>query len=120
MHTAAAPEDDVDRLEVLLTKHAAERLPRRGLRRTAVMAAITYGRVAHIRGANIYAIGRREVAFWEREGIDLARYEGVQVVCSSDGMVLTVYRNHDFRGLRPRRRRPRRRSRARALRLVAR
>ena len=37
-----------------------------------------------------------------REGVQLADFEGVQVVClPNDDTVLTVYRNHDFRRLRP-------------------
>lgn len=36
------------------------------------------------------------------EGVDLSGVEGVQVVCSRDGAILTVYRNKNFRGLRPR------------------
>jgi hypothetical protein len=75
----------------------ARRIPAR-----AIGAALAYGRRAHVRGATIRAIGRREVARYRAQGIDLARYEGVQVVCGHDGAVLTAYRNRDFRGLRPR------------------
>jgi hypothetical protein len=90
----------------MLTDHAAERMNSRGLPLDAVAAAITYGRVVHIRGADIHAIGWRDVEWWhEHDGIDLARYEGVQVVCSPEGVVLTVYRNRDFSGLRVRQRR---------------
>jgi hypothetical protein len=94
----------------MLTKHAAERMCTRGLPRAAVSAAVRYGRVVHTRGADILVIGRREVEWYGRDGIDLSRYEGVQVVCSTEGAILTVYRNRDFRGLRPRhgRRRSRR------------
>lgn len=104
MHaTAAAHEHLRHRLGTVLTKHATERMNTRGLQPGAVAAAIAYGRVIHIRGADIHAIGRREVELYERDGIDLARYEGVQVVCSPEGAILTVYRNRNFRGLRPRR-----------------
>jgi hypothetical protein len=75
---------------------------------TGDRAALAYGRRVHVRGATIRAIGRREVARYRSHGIDLAMYEGVQVVCGSDGAVLTAYRNRDFRGLRPRRCRLRR------------
>ncbi len=107
MHATAAERHESHRLKAILTKHAAERMGTRGLPPAAVTAALAYGRVVHIRGADIHAIGRREVAWHKRDGIDLSRYEGVQVVCSSEGAVLTVYRNRNFRGLRPRfRRRP--------------
>jgi len=103
MHAAAAIyEEDDRRLETMLTAHAAERMRTRGLSSSAVMAAILYGRVVHVRGADVHAIGRREVEWYSREGVDLSRFEGIQVVCSLEGAVLTVYRNRDFRGLRPR------------------
>ena len=88
-----------------MTRHAWRRMTARGLSYSAVDAALEYGRVAHVRGATIYAIGRKEVARYASEGVDLARFDGVQVVCTPGGTVLTVYRNRDFRGLRPRRRR---------------
>jgi hypothetical protein len=102
MHVTTANQGVVQiQVGQLLTKHAAERMRERGQSHAAVAAAITYGRVAHVRGADIHAIGRNEVEFYERDGIDLSRYEGIQVVCSADGSVLTVYRNRNFRGLRP-------------------
>lgn len=104
MHAIAAVRDHVQRrLGTVLTKHASERMYTRGLQPGAVAAALAYGRVIHIRGADIHAIGRCEVELYERDGIDLSRYEGVQVVCGPEGAILTVYRNRNFRGLRPRR-----------------
>lgn len=84
------------------TKHARERMSQRAIRGEAIAAALTYGRVIYIRGAYISAIGRKEVERYAREGIDLAAYEGTQVVVHPSGNILTVYRNRDFRGLRPR------------------
>ena len=84
-----------------LTKHALERMTARALNSEAVQAAFDYGRVVHVRGAEIYAIGRREIEFYANRGIDLRLFGGVQVVCSPEGAILTVYRNKNFRGLRP-------------------
>jgi hypothetical protein len=61
--------------------------------------ALDFGRAVYARGAHIYAIGRKEVAKCRETGIDLGRFEGVQVVCVQD-TVITTYRNKDFRGLR--------------------
>jgi len=91
-----------------LTRHARKRISARRLSYAAVQRVLEYGRVFHARGATIYAIGRKEVARFRLAGIDLTTEEGVQVVCRNDA-VMTAYRNHDFRGLRPRRRRRRRR-----------
>ena len=86
----------------MLTKHAKRRMEARRLPEDAVNAALDHGRIVHARGAEIYAIGRNEIARCRREGVDLSAYEGVQVVCSPDGTVLTVYKNRNFRGLRSR------------------
>ena len=87
----------------VLTKHAEERMATRGLRVNAINAALAFGRVVYVRGADIYAIGRKEIARYAEEGIDLSAYDGVQVVVTADGAILTVYRNRSFNGLRDRR-----------------
>ncbi|NOU32092.1 MAG: DUF4258 domain-containing protein [Polyangiaceae bacterium] len=87
-----------------LTKHARARMTTRAISRIAVEAALEFGRCIEIRGAQIFAIGRREVERFRREGVELGDFEGTQVVVTGGGAVLTVYRNSDFRGLRDRRR----------------
>ncbi len=96
-----------------ISAHARNRMAARSISRRDLALVFRYARVAHVRGARIHAVGRREVAHWRRHGIDLSRLEGLQVVCSPrQRLVITVYRNHSFRGLRPRRRsRPRRSAR---------
>lgn len=69
---------------------------------------LCYGRLTHTRGAIIHVIGRKEVERYSRDGLDLSEAEGVHVVCSYEDAILTVYRNRDLRGLRPRSRRTRR------------
>ena len=86
------------------TKHAWQRMTERGLSTAAIETALDYGRIVHVRGAAIFAIGKKEVAGCQSRGINISDFEGVQVVCKPNGMILTVYRNRDFRGLRPRRR----------------
>jgi len=84
-----------------LTQHARGRIRKRGLSEEAVALTIRFGRQVSIRGALIFALGRREVRrLLEEQGVDLSRYEGVQVVCSWQGAILTTYRNSDFRSLR--------------------
>ena len=90
------------------TRHAWKRMTERRLSTAAVQAALDHGRVVYVRGAAIYAVGGKEVGRCQQQGIDISDFEGVQVVCKPDGMILTVYRNRDFRGLRPRRQRTRR------------
>ncbi|MBX3400763.1 MAG: DUF4258 domain-containing protein [Gemmataceae bacterium] len=84
-----------------LTRHAADRMAHRSISSEVIESVIEFGRVVFTRGAMIYAIGRKEVERYRQEDIDLSDCEGVQVVCSTEGTILTVYRNHSFRGLRP-------------------
>lgn len=100
----AAKHGNLDKAAIL-TEHARQRMSARRLPEAAVKAALDHGRVEHVRGAAIHAIGRKEISRCRRQGIDLSPFDGVQVVCSPDGVVLTAYRNRDFRGLRPQRRR---------------
>jgi hypothetical protein len=86
-----------------VTRHAWERMSARRITPEVIRMALLYGRVVHVRGARIHAVGRREVARYRRTGVALDACEGVQVVCGRDGAILTAYRNRDFRGLRPRR-----------------
>ncbi len=84
-----------------LTKHAWKRMNARSLPPEAVASALQYGRVVYTRGAAIHVIGRKEIRKYEKRGINLSVYEGIQVLCNpKDGTVITVYRNRNFRGLR--------------------
>ena len=87
------------------TAHATQRMHERGISPEAVVLAVSYGRKLHERGSTIFAIGRKEVLRYLPQGVDLIKQEGVQVVCNTAGGIMTVYRNRDFRSLRPRRRR---------------
>lgn len=83
-----------------LTKHALSRIDGRRIPTHAVQVVLAYGRRAWTRGAQVFALGRREVQRAAHRGLDLLPYEGIQVVCTPDGSVLTVFRNHSFRLLR--------------------
>ena len=84
-------------LRTPLTHHAAERSRHRQIRLTTIDAVLTYGRSKHARGAEIYTLGWRDVAWWSARGIDLSVFEGVEVVCGSGGSVITVYRKRKRR-----------------------
>lgn len=88
-----------------LTKHARERLPTRGIRGADVARTLEHGRTVHVRGADVYVVGRREIKSVAERGLDISDLHGLHVVCASDtGVVITAYRNRNLRGLRPRRR----------------
>lgn len=85
-----------------LSQHAWQRMTSRRLSPDAVRRVLNYGRVTYVRGAIVYAVGRKEVELFRREGVELSSVEGVQVVCAESDVIMTVYRNRNFRGLRPR------------------
>ena len=88
--------------QLLLTEHARIRMNARRIPTTAVEMALLFGREKHVRGATFYAIGRREVNWFGLNGVDLRRYEGIQVICAEDNVVVTAYRNQDLSNLRSR------------------
>lgn len=85
---------------LVMSKHARTRSFARSIPGDAILAARLYGRELHTRGAVLYVIGRKDVAEARSYGDDIARCEGVHVVCSQDDRILTVYRNHNLRSLR--------------------
>ena len=85
-----------------LTLHATDRSRTRGIPTDAIDAVIEFGKHRAIRGADVYTLGWREVRFYGQAGIDLSRWEGIEVVCAHDGQILTVYRNKNPRAFRDR------------------
>lgn len=86
-----------------LTRHAWERMGGRGFSPEMIRKVLEFGREKHIRGATIYAVGRKEISQYDKRGVDLKGLDGMQVVCNEEGAIITAYRNHDFRGLKGRR-----------------
>lgn len=86
------------------TRHARQRMDGRRINEWAVETVLEYGRIEHISGGMRYMIGKKEVARYLSLGLDLTKLEGIQVVCTHDGLVLTVYRNHKIRKTRSRHR----------------
>jgi hypothetical protein len=77
------------------TRHAQRRASARRISPALIDAVLVWGRELRLRGAWVYVVGRRDIWRAAREGVDVAALEGVHVVCSDDGAVLTVYRNRD-------------------------
>ncbi|HDS29947.1 MAG TPA: DUF4258 domain-containing protein [Firmicutes bacterium] len=96
-------QDILDNLN--FSNHALVRMQNRGVPFEGIWAAMEFGECSHIRGAVVYAIGRKEVALAKGEGFDLEKYMGIHVVCGEDGGIITVYRNRHMKDLKPRRKR---------------
>lgn len=91
--------------ELFLSTHAIERMGHRHVSQTDIENVISYGRCIRTRGAVIYVVGAKEVKQQKLSGINLDHCEAIHVLCSHDGKIITVYRNHDLRGLKPKSRR---------------
>ncbi|RMH53148.1 MAG: DUF4258 domain-containing protein [Bacteroidetes bacterium] len=81
------------------TDHLWQRMSGRSVAPADVERVLHFGRVTHVRGARHFSVGRREIRRYRRQA-DLSRLDGLHVVCTPDGVVLTVYRNRDFSVLR--------------------
>jgi len=80
------------------TGHARRRMSMRGISSWMVEQVLIYGRVAHVRSAVVYAIGKKEV---QENGRFLEACKGIHVLCVPDsGAVITTYRNHSLKGLK--------------------
>ncbi|MEO7332273.1 MAG: DUF4258 domain-containing protein [Minicystis sp.] len=97
-----APEKSSMPSPKTLTHHARERSRTRRIPLSTIDAAVMYGQCRQERAAEIYTLGWREIRFWANRGLDLSRFEGVEVVCSHQGQVITVYRNRKPASMRDR------------------
>jgi hypothetical protein len=88
----------------LLTQHASLRSQQRNISLPTIDLVTTYGRKIHTRGATFMVVGRKEVDKYKGMGIDLSKAQGVHVLLSTQGQVITTYRNHDLRNIRPKKR----------------
>lgn len=80
-----------------MTRHARSRMFQRGLSRQKLIDVLQYGEPIYDRGALIYRVGRRLIAKLLPLGIDLSELDGLHVVTVDEGLVVTVYRNREFR-----------------------
>jgi len=83
----------------------------RGIRIAAAELAYDHGRRIRAREAVFIVLGRKEIARARRHGVNISHLEGVTLVCSTDGVVITVFRNRDISKLKERRRRRNKRHR---------
>lgn len=87
-----------------LTHHASLRSQQRSISLPTIDLVTTYGRKIHARGATFMVVGRKEVDRYKDKRIDLSKAQGVHVLLSTGGRVITTYRNQDLRSIRPRKR----------------
>ena len=83
----------------VITAHAHRRMQQRAIRPEMVQATMLFGREVNASGARFYVVGRREIEQARRHGDRIDDLDGIHVVCSPNGNVVTVYRSRSLRGL---------------------
>ncbi len=83
----------------IVTAHARTRMSQRAIRPEILRLAMIFGREVHAANAVFVVVGRREVSEARVDGIDINDLEGIHVVCSRGGDVITVYRDRTLRAL---------------------
>ena len=82
---------------LIISEHARRRLRQRGIPMEDLQCVFEEGRSVLRGKVVIYALGKRET---ERAGLDRDRFEGLYVICKTNGVMLTAYRNRSLKGLR--------------------
>lgn len=87
--------------EYSLSTHAKMRMQQRGIGRNQLEHVLRYGRAVRAHGgASFYVLGRKETQRDGAHDADLLDAEGVHLILSAEGVVITVYRSHALRKLR--------------------
>ena len=74
----------------------------RAISQKAVEEVLNYGRLIRSRHACFYIIGRRDLHHLRKSGVDINRLENTQVIVDEKtSIVMTVYKNNNFRKIRP-------------------
>ncbi len=87
--------------ELTNSQHAQIREKQRGISQKQVLLAYQYGRMIHSRRAVYHVIGNKEIEKYGLIEPELKEMNGIQLVMSSNGTVLTAFRNKDLRKVRP-------------------
>jgi hypothetical protein len=91
-----------------LSFHAEKRMYQRSITLDQIQKVLEYGRMIHSRRARFYVIGHKEIKRMEILGLDVVGLENIQVVVDEkSSLILTTYKNKDFRQIRPKHRRER-------------
>jgi len=77
----------------------------RGLSIDKIQRVLLYGEPVYDRGSLCFRVGKRVIAQYGKRGIDIRDLGGLHVITTDEGLIVTVYRNRDFRRTRKTRRR---------------
>jgi len=83
------------------SKHAELRESQRGISQKQILLAYKFGRIINSRRATYFVVGNKEIDKYGLSEPELKTMNGIQLVVSSGGTLLTVYRNRNLRRIRP-------------------
>lgn len=85
----------------MITDHAMLRMGQRGIKLEVLELILRFGREIRSKGAVFYVLGKKEVQKYCQYVPKLKEMEGMQVLTSNEGVVITAYRNKNLRKVRP-------------------
>jgi len=85
-----------------ISSHAQQRMDLRGISERDIELVLKFGRKIHSRRTAFHVIGRKGIKKYASECPELKELDGLHVLAvPQKGTVLTAYRNHDLRHIRP-------------------
>ncbi|MBU2115352.1 MAG: DUF4258 domain-containing protein [Gammaproteobacteria bacterium] len=85
-----------------ISSHAQQRMDLRGMSERDIELVLKFGRKIHSRRTVFHVIGRKDIKKHASECPELKELDGLHVLTvPQNGTVLTAYRNHDLRHIRP-------------------
>lgn len=88
-------------MSAYVTFHAEMRMSQRGICSDTLELILQFGRRIRSKGAVFHVIGKKEIKQYCTIEPKLKDMEGMQVLTSTEGTVLTTYRNKNLRSIRP-------------------
>lgn len=96
MHTFQQPICNT----LVISHHAQRRVDMRGVNQQVIELLLKFGREVKARGVLFYVVGKKEVQQSCKQEPALKDMEGMQVLTSEDGVIITTYRNKHLRQIR--------------------
>lgn len=88
-------------MSAYITFHAEMRMCQRGICANTLELILQFGRKIRSKGATFYVIGKKEIQKYNTIEPKIKDMEGMQVLISAEGTVITTYRNKNLRSIRP-------------------
>ncbi|MFY9180161.1 MAG: hypothetical protein WAO12_10360 [Venatoribacter sp.] len=81
------------------THHAITRASQRNITAAMISATLRFGRKTYQRGALFFSVGKKEIEKHSHKYALLNKMEGIHLVMSQTGEIITVYRDKTFKSI---------------------